>query len=236
MNLPVQISPNPIITSSVEIRFEQSKGSAELLPIMFSKFSQLLPTIKLNEIPKEIRSQDPALRFSPDYILSNNNFSLAFSEKSIIFENVGEYKLWHNYFNFISAQLIQIMDLGLFSEVNRIGLRYTSLLENVYSIKNSLNIPSTIGISGYEDEFASFSTQAIKQDCNLLLQVFNNAKVTKQNVVKSGMIVDIDASMMRILPLNESILDTIDLLHTLEKELFYALINERVLKLLNPTY
>ena len=72
MKLPIQISPNPLITTSVEIRFTTKDNInivSNLIPVLLSE----LPILDNIGLPQAIRNQQPDLEYQPDIRLRNEN-------------------------------------------------------------------------------------------------------------------------------------------------------------------
>lgn len=237
MSLPKKISPNPLFTSTVEIRFSSSiAGSENILPLIYGKFMNLLPNLESKNIPKDIKEREPRLRYNADFVLKNKDFSLSFSDKAIAFENVSDYMFWDNYFPFISNQLKQIFEMNFISKIERIGVRYASVLENANIITNALKYNPIMGIEGYEENLNLLRTILSKDDCKLLLQIAPNSKSVKNEISRIGLLIDIDASYTGNLNPSDEVLQKIDKLHTFQKELFFSLLKPEFLETLNPTY
>ena len=58
MQLPKSISPNPLFTSTIEIRFSTSLNRMELLQKMSSVFSNNFPILEEGRIPQELKEQE----------------------------------------------------------------------------------------------------------------------------------------------------------------------------------
>lgn len=238
MNLPIQISPNPLVISTIEIRFFSEMESADIFPLVYSKVMSDLPKLNTdNKIPKEFKNADPQFAYLPDYTLSNNDYLLSFSNRAISFEHVGEYKLWDNYFAFIKKHLQILFSLNFIQQIERIGVRYGSIFDKEERVEDVLNhVPST-GIQGYEEKFENHrATFQIDTHSTLLLQIFANAKASKNEKSMSGIYIDIDASHTEKLSPNNTIIDKIDKLHSLEKELFFKILKPSFIERLNPKY
>ena len=237
MALPKEISPNPLVTSTVEVRFNSGKETSQLLPLVYSKFLKSLPNLTESNIPKEIRANNSELAYAPAYTLSNDNYSLSFSNKIIAFENVSDYKFWNNYFPFITTHLKEFFELGIITNIERIGVRYASILDKVESIDKVLvDVPKFTLNSNYKQNFSYYRSDLIKDGCNLHLQIANNARATKNNKFLSGVYIDIDASFTGQLQIGNDIIGIIDKLHTQEKELFFSLLKQDFINTLNPKF
>ena len=233
-----QIVPNPLITSTVEIRFESEIKSNETLGVFFKAFGIEFPILKDKSIPPELKESNEELKYLPDYSLSNEIYSISFSNKIIAFENVGEYTLWGNYFEMIEKNLKIIFDLNIIKTITRIGLRYSSIFENIIDSQSALNFKTPINYKNYKQLNPVFKTTFINNDIKLRLQVIYNAKLKRKDIEKKGLYIDIDAAQSDNLPseIDSKICGIINLLHTEEKLLFQYVINKDFLDSLEVTY
>lgn len=236
MALPKEISPNPLVTSTVEVRFRSEVETQKLFPVVYSKFSNNLPFFNESKIPKELRGTNPDFAFAPDYTLKNDDYSLSFSNKVIVFENISEYKLWNNYFPFIKEHLDGFFQLGVVKQIERIGLRYASIFDKTESVNQVLKTFSSFPTEGYTHEFNFYRGDLNKDGFDFHLQVANNAKVTKNNKSMTGVYIDIDASLNGTLEPSIKVFEIIEQLHQQEKELFFSLLKPEFVNTLNPKY
>lgn len=236
MALPIEISPNPLVTSTVEIRFISELEKPKLLPLVYKKFQNDLPNLNENTIPIQIKALDPLFKYSPDFILSNNDFSLSFGINVISFENVADYKLWSNYYPFIVNCLKDFFELGIVKFVERIGVRYASVFDHTEKISDVITSIPSLSINGYEQKFGLYRCDLVKDDVNLHLQIADNVKVTKNNKFLSGSYIDIDAFFSQKIEPDENVFTNIDKLHTQQKEVFFSLIKKSFLDTLTVKY
>jgi len=241
MKLPIEISPNPLVTSTIEVRYYSKIGSNKLFNLVYKAFMQELPNFEQNTLPQGIKETNPQFKYAPDYILSNENYKLSFSNNVLSFENVAEYKLWGNYFPFISKSIKAFFELGHIDYVERIGVRYASVLDKTQSASEVINDVPAINVEGYDQKFEHYRSNLKKDNISILLQIFDNAKAAKNGVNSSGVYIDIDASFTGKLDKNEGafldeVLKYVDKLHSIEKELFFSLMKPEYLSTLNPKY
>lgn len=242
MKLPREIFPNPLLTSKVEVRFVSKLQSDEILGLAYPKFSSVLPTLRNSELPKEMKLKNDQLKYAPDFIMSNTDYSLSFSNNAIAFENVGGYKLWGNYYPFICQHLEEVIQLGIIDCIQVINVRYASLFDGEFSLETVIK-PPEINLVGYKEAMSFFNTVLVPlnyPDYTIHLQVARSAKAEKGDISKSGILIDINASYSnKEKDANVSIerlYAIIDELHAQEKELFYTLLRPEFLASLNPKY
>lgn len=242
MALPKEISPNPLITSTVEIRFNSEISDENVLGNFYPIFSANFPKIKdlANRIPVELKRERPEFKYIANYVLQNEKYSLSIGNNVIAFENLGTYQLWENYFPIIKENLELLKKTGLVKGVVRVGIRYASIFENKNNIDEALNFQNAINFNGYIQENQSLRSVFIKDNVSLLVQISNNAKLEKIGQAKiEGLYIDIDASSEKDLPTNidDALYSLIDKLHYEQKSLlFEGIMKKEFLDSLNPKY
>lgn len=236
MPLPKEITPNPLIGSTVEIRINSDIDKKKLLSTVFTQFQNDLPTLTHSSIPEQIKALDPKLHFTPDYVLSNDNYSLSFSTRVISFENTSDYTLWANYYPFIINSLKRFYSLGIIKSIDRIGVRYASIFENTPSISEVLKETPIIHFENYKPRFGLFNCDLSNDRINMHLQIAGNAAVTKNNKIRTGCLIDIDAFIMKKIEPDENVFTIIEELHQEEKELFWELLSDSFKEKLNVKY
>lgn len=236
MQVPSSISPNPLFTTTVEIRFTSVINRFDLLQKMNSVFREEFPILEEGKIPHELKEQEEQFRFSADFVLKNADYSIGFGTKSISFESISEYKLWGNYFEFIKNSLNKIFGLQFIDTIERCGVRYGSMLDGHLEPENILIDLPKIEINKFTNKFTGFQSIYRTEKSNLYLQISTNLKLIKDNIIRTGLYIDIDASSTNKLQPNNEVFGIIDRLHTDQKELFFSLLKKDYLETLNPKY
>jgi len=236
MTLPVEISPNPLVTSTIELRFTSQIPSKSLFPAVYKAFLDDLPNFELSNLPPEIKVNNPLLNYAPDYVLSNENFKLSFSNSVLTFEHVSEYQFWKNYFPFVSKCFQTFFKIVNTEFIERVGVRYASVLDKTESASQVLISVPSLELANYDQKFEHYRTTIKLDNVSILLQIFDNAKAVKKNQAISGVYIDIDASFNDKLAPNEDVLKMIDRLHDEQKKLFFSLLRPEYINTLNPKY
>jgi uncharacterized protein (TIGR04255 family) len=236
MKLPVEISPNPLVTSTIELRFSTQLSSNDLFPVVYKAFLEILPKLELSNLPPDIKSSNQQFKFAPDYILSNDSYKLSFSNTVLSFEHVSEYQFWKNYFPFVSKCIDIFFGIVKVDFIERIGVRYASVLDKTENANQVLISVPGIGLEGYEEKFEHYRSIIKANKFNLLLQVFENAKAVKKDQTISGVYIDIDASFEDKIEPDGDVLEIVDQLHSEQKKLFFSLLKEGYIQTLNPKY
>lgn len=236
MKVPISITPNPLFTTTIEIRFLTNINRLELFRKMNDVFSRDFPILEEGKIPFELKEQEEQFRYAADYIFKNDDYSLSFSTKSISFEHISEYKYWPTYSKFINESLNKIFELNFIEQIERCGVRYGSILDGLHNPKNILNNIPKLEINNLESNFVGFQSLYKTEYSTLYLQISANAKLIKNGVVRTGLYIDIDSSTNKRLMPNKEIYTTLDILHRDQKELFFSLLKDDFVETLNPKY
>ena len=238
MKLPRKINPDPLLSSVVEIRLNFNLDREKVLNSIYKLFSTKYTNLKYIGLPPELKTQ-AMIRHKSDYQMSDEKFSLSFSEDVILFENLGEYPLWKTYFSNIKEDLKKISSSVDITSINRVGVRYISIFPNAKSITDVCRVQLELkSPAGYNQEKRVVHSILNKEDRSLILRIHEDTTAKKQNKPYSGLLIDIDASQTLNLSqeINESLYKVIDYLHSEEKELFFSILDEEFIKSLNPEY
>jgi len=237
MKLPIEISPSPIIASSIEIRYVSNIEPSKLFPLVYSAFMKELPNMEQTKLLPQFKQMNNQLKYSPDYTLSNESYKLSFSNCVLSFENIADYKLWGNYFPFISKCVNTFFGLFDIEHVERVGVRYASVLDRTGGVEQILNFIPKISIEEYSQEFLVYRSNLKIEDMNIHLQIMDNANIkSPKKSVPSGLYIDIDASFTGKINADNKLLELIDKLHQEEKNLFFTLLKPEYIDTLNPKY
>jgi len=236
--LPKEISPNPLLSSVVEIRFLSNIKNEELLKLIFPLLSNNFPLIKYSDVPQSLKNVETRLKYNPDYVFSNSDYSVSIGTNVISFENLGTYHLWSNYFPLIKGVILDISKIGLVQKIERLGVRYISLFDSANKIKDITSLDFKLDYENDEQLKDFFQTELNKGQIKLVLKIAQSGNVIKGNETYNGLFIDIDVSQVQKLPekFDESLLNQIDRLHTEEKKFFYSLLKEEFVQTLNPKY
>lgn len=232
---PTKITPNPLVSSTIEIRFKTEIEHGSIFKLFFGKFSEVLPTFESTSLPRDIRIKNAELKFYPDYLFSNDDYSVSFNENFISFENITEYKLWKNYSGSFNNILALILESKVIHSIDRIGIRYQSKfsVENFNTILKG--IPS-MKIDGLEENFVSYTTKSLADNFDLLVRLKNDiTEISLDSEDTKEHLIDIDVSISNNVEQKE-ICNYIELAHNLLKKTFFGLLKEDFIKTLNPEY
>lgn len=239
MKLPKRLAPNPLVLSTVEIRFTSTLSEGDVLSTFYPAFSAKYPKIRDNRVPKDLRNRIVNLKYSADYTLYNDQFSVSISNNLIAFENVNDYQLWDKYFPFIVDSLKCLEQLRIITSINRVGVRYASIFEQAKDFSDVINTNITFPYTDFQPKLRLYHADYKKDDILIQVRISEQAKVEKEGQKpKSGIYFDLDAAMNKELPqaIDEKLFSIIDSLHSEEKKMFFSLLKPDFIKSLNPEY
>lgn len=235
--LPKSILPNPLLSSTVEIRFVSDLSSEEVYDLLSSVFEKDFPEITKRGLAEEKQNR-PELKYSAEYIMKGKDYQVFFDNNVIAFENIGGYHLWENYFPIVKSNLALLSEKKIIKQIERVGLRYVSFFENIENLKNILNVNLNISFENYQSYSEHFQTLLSFKERSILLQIAKNVKLSEEDIVKKGTLIDIDVSQNVNLPttVENDLFAIIEKLHYEEKKLFFSLLKKEFLKKLTIHY
>jgi uncharacterized protein (TIGR04255 family) len=238
MSLPKKISPCPILEANTEVRFDSEMPSEAVFGIVYNQLKKEfkdLEKLPILQIPEEIRSQDPILKFQACYRLRSENSVISIGPKVISFACVNEYAGWENYSSKVIEIFSKVKASGIINKTLRVGLRYINFFEN--NIFNRINLSAKIGESSLQSNNTFIKTEFTKNKFSFILQVANKANVLVGEKQKVGSIIDIDTSISDFsVDIFSMSPELVDAAHSEEKQLFFSLLKEDFLESLNPEY
>ncbi len=233
--LPKRISPNPLLSSVVEIRFESNLRPDDLIGLYLNHFQKDFPDIFDHKPEVEIINA----RYKVKYIMHNDDFSILLGNDIIAFENRGDYKFWSIYFPLIQANLKVLNQACTIKKIDRIGIRYLSFFEGEFNLNNNILVENRFVFDDYIQKNSYFRAEYSKDNINIVIQVPQNVDITKENdVKKTGTVIDIDVSSDQELPqeVGDNLFKLINRMHTEEKAVFFTLLSDEFLNKLNPEW
>lgn len=241
--LPIRLLPDPLVSSTVELRFEPLLDRKAVIGAVYYKLRDQFPTLDPlfpDELPESLRANDPDFSYRPQFRASNEHLQVYLGEQSITIGIVGNYPGWNVFSSAIQDIFQQVQSLNVFGPIQRVGLRYVSFFEgNIFpGLKLTLELPGYNGVHLPSSILMRIPTP----DCEHTLQLANfidqaQASGKASEVARVGTVIDIDT-----VP-SEPTIDFfarpsywLDLLHEAEKKLFYSLLTDEFLQTLNPEY
>lgn len=170
-------------------------------------------------------------------VLLNENIRLQLRDGILSFNSIidTEYRGWSNFGSYVKEDIEFLLKSNskLFNSFTRIGLRYISHFPDV-SILEKIKFGFQLPI---EKKFKNtkFRTTWNENDKNIVLTITDSFEDINQHVLS---ILDIDVSSFfdENLQTSEYYCSKLDEIHQHEKEVFFSLLKEDFLAILNPIY
>lgn len=237
-DLPEKLANSPLIEALFEIRFVPSTENAgERLPFMlYAALRDDYPdvgTLPVAKLPREIREQDPALRYQPAQVLRGKTDSIQVGGRVVSLSTL-DYPGWTRFKGIISRLIQATKSTSLIKEVERFSFRYINLIESLPSKDQVPLLNAHIDFSGapvmerglqvrFERDQAGFTT---------VVQVIprSTATIASQRSV-SGLLIDVDT--LRQSPgtgLIEGDTSILDEGHSILKQNFFSLLTKSTIK------
>ena len=234
MELPKKIDPCPIVDALVEIRFSTKINPNAVFGVIYSVLEKHLGEIEklpILELPDQIRSSDPSLKYRPHYKSASNGLIIQIGPNVLTISSHPEYIGWQAFSEKIFDLLEELNRGDIIERVERLGIRYINFFEN--DIYEEANLQVNIKNEPIAYNNTVIRTEISQGNYSSTLQVANNASNSGQN----GSVIDIDTHI-------NTGLDTffhdkkviINEAHEKEKKLFFSLLKPEFLNSLNPKY
>lgn len=236
------ISPDPVKTAVVELRFAGGLPKEAIYGVLYNALRDLCPESKalpIMQLPESVRVKAPELRWKPWYQLSGSGLEVQVGPEVIGMncDCSNGYKGWNFFSKEILNILVRVEATKLVEAISRIGVRYISFFEKV-NIFEKLKLSISLGEKPFCCEKTTFTTLLAEGDFSQLLSLNNDALLTSPNLPygEKGSTIDIDTFTMKEFSSFEGVNQIIEKGHAFEKKLFFSLLKEDFLNSLNPTY
>ena len=230
---PIRITPDPITTAVLEVRFKPSVPESTVVGSIYSKLVGFYPNYKNLAIPTEMRHAIPQLKYSSEIEISDDNYIISIGQNVFSQKITNTYLGWDDFIATFNKNFKLINDAqNQFESIERVGLRYINFFSNETDIFECFKL--TINFSEkdkYAIEQTNYYTILIADNIKLNLRIQDKAKTIQ---AEEGLIVDIDSFCQDV---NINNFETVvEQLHFEEKQLFFNLLHDELLKKHNPEY
>ena len=246
---PKSIEPTPIISASIEIRFDVNCPLDAVFGIVFNELRKEYTEyeqLPITTIPEQIRIQD-GLIDQPHYRLyeKNSSLSILMGPKIFVFlytkeslDGSEDYPGWTNSLSIELKKLYSILfSLNIISKVNRLGIRCNDFFETInifdYTEYNILNRNHD-----RKDLEKTQIVQTIEKNgfVNNVVVSNNSNFISKGSIIKGSMI-DIDSFTTDIKEdFSQNYEKYLNDCHEINKEFFYEMLRKDFVDSLNSTY
>jgi uncharacterized protein (TIGR04255 family) len=246
---PKSITPTPIISASIEIRFDVNCPLDAVFGIVFNalkmEYSEYEPLPIIN-IPEQIRVTD-GLIDQPHYRLfkKNSSLNILLGPKLFVFlyakedlKSGEDYPGWTDNLSIELKKLYSILfSLNIISKVNRLGIRCNDFFQN----KNIFDYTEYNILDNNHERKDIGKTQIIqtieKDGFVHNIVVSNNSNFISNGIITTGSMIDIDSFTTEI---NSDFIENyekyLNNCHESNKEFFYKMLKKEFIDSLNSIY
>lgn len=234
-----KITPDTIVDSVVEFRFESNVPSEAIYGLLYPQFTGDYPNIEklpIVQIPEEIREKDPNLLFSPHYKAISGLFQLNFGPRVISLANPKQYTGWKDsYLPRLNDLLDRLLQTGIVKRFLRVGLRYVDFFE--LDIYEHLNLKITWNEELYPTNQQTYNAIVKNNRFLTRIQIVNNVIRAINDEKKLGSVIDTDTFFEPQEGFGfEDVKDIMNHGHDCAKDLFFNLLTKDFIETLKPEY
>lgn len=239
-NVPVRITPCPIVEAVFEIRFVSGEQWATMPGLLYGQIRERYREqvrLPLLEVPEQIRAQDPALMHLPLIQFKGENFIVQLGPRVVsLVTKPREYPGWPTIRDEFSWLLIRLQTAGFVREAERIGGRYIDFFAG--DIFPNLRIGVRLDEQPLAANQTDLTTILRFPRASVRLQVTNGAIVPNKEGAQFGSVLDLDGWMgpTEVADLFAEGLNRATELHDIVKRVFFGLLRPDYLRQLNPVY
>nr|WP_281720290.1 TIGR04255 family protein [Nitrosomonas nitrosa] len=241
-NFPQVLRNSPLREVIFQLRFIPSQPEAGdllpglLYPALHKEYSDMM-TLPVATVPRQIRNQNPEMRYMASHRFSSGSHSVQIGDHSVLLQTT-EYPGWSEFKNKVVTLLDALKKTEIVKQVERFSFKYINLIAASESERQLQFLKVHIELSGRTPNEKGFllREESIEGKFITVTQVAPNttAKVSTLAHEISGLLIDVDT--IRQVG-NEFWTDHVSLLeegHAIAKRNFFSLLTEATLQKLEP--
>jgi len=248
MQLPVSLKHDPVLSAVFEMRFTSGvEGLADILPgLLFAHLQSdygTMATLPMGEVPRQMRAQMPNFRYTPIKQLSGSQATINFGELSVSIEITRPYPGWARFREMILKVVEHIEATKLIRDLERISLRYTSILPSALNLGSLKAVNLTVDLGGMRVNESGFHLRAETSGQDGTLSVIqitpqSNAKVARGDkaIEMFGLLVDVDCIKINPPQFWGNKQAAVDDLHIAGKSIFFNVLTSETIEKLEPVW
>lgn len=241
MMIPKKLNNCPLVDVIFEIRFNPIVPPEVVFPMIYNQISNdfgKIEALPISQMPTEIRNNDPNLEFAPLFRLKsklNNNHILQIGPKVVVWSSSPVYSGWESFRKYIVSMFEKVSECGAFNSIKRIGFRATNFFERTDIFDNKLLVKILLREKEIDYKQTMIRTEIADGEFRSTIQILNNAQVNLPTSNKAGSIIDIDTFYVPDVPNSlDEVVAKLDMAHSIEKKVFFNLLNQEFLNTLEP--
>jgi uncharacterized protein (TIGR04255 family) len=247
--VPKKINPDNIINAVVEVKYSSNYPFELQAGLLFPVFDETYTyTSRLLKSPHPYLSMisppflEAPLNLNGVSLFYNDKISVRIAPNSFVISCLDKYIGWHEFGPQIEKVIATITKAGYITKWNRVGLRYITEYVNT-DLKECTHFSFRFGIPESTSSLTGFHTEFEYQGIKVIINLSNQIPVPRQpspgavpEIIPTSLI-DVDA-IKESLDITEqkALLEEIEKVHDMEKEVFFSLLTEEFIETLNPEY
>lgn len=238
MKVYKSLNPCPIVDALIEIRFDSGFPPDAIFGMVFKTLAGKYPNrdeLPILQLPSHIRNNDPNLKNAPFYRFYNEDFTIQIGPRVLTVSSYPNYAGWKSFSAEIKTCIDDIRELDLIKQVERFAIRYINAFE--FNIFDYSNLKIDLTDSPLTKQNTYLKTSFEEEGFLSLLQMGEQVTIKKKNREPFlGSVLDIDTSTEDknfLASFLEAPMATIEKAHQINKELFFAILNERIMDKIN---
>ena len=236
MSLPIRLEKSPLIDSIIEVRFNTNIVSSAVFGVIYNQiradYSGAVVNLPIAQLPEAIRMSDPNLKFKPLYRIEGEKTIIQIGSDVINLSSKMPYIGWTEFSRIAINVLNKAFASGAIGRITRLGHRYINFID--HDVTSELAMSFTMSKVD-ECQIKSLNIRTTISDGAFV----NSLSFANDGQYKGilGSLIDIDTSREYTNDyFKEHIEEELVYAHQSEKELFFSLLKEPLLKSLNPIY
>lgn len=239
MRIPKKITPDPVVESVVELRFDTNIPFEAVLGIVYPVLSDLIKgnfdKFPVLQLPEQVRMSDRNLKFAPHFKFVNNHYQVNVGPRVLAIVAIRPYKGWEEFNSIINDILVQFEKLNIIKTVSRLGVRYVDFFDEL-NINDQLKFEVT-GFPYKLNGLTLSSSFKVREPFTTNLHIATDQNIIIKGSSVSGSIFDTDTYIDCNKTYSSSdILKLIEKAHDIGKEVFFNSLKDEFIDTLNPEY
>jgi len=236
MRLPIRLEKTPLIDSIIEVRFDTNIVSSAVFGVIYNQiradYSGTVVNLPIAQLPEAIRVSDPNLKYKPLYRIEGEKTVIQIGSDVINLSSKMPYIGWSEFSRIAIKVLKNAFESGAVGRITRLGHRYINFIDR--------DVISELAMTFTMSEVDESQIKSLNIRTTISNGVFvNSLSFANDGQYKGhlGSLIDIDTSREYTDDyFKEHIENELNGAHQCEKELFFSLLKDPLLKSLNPIY
>ena len=224
VRLARKLNPAPIIEAVVEIRFDSTLLSGNVVNKLLLEFGKeySVKDLPLLQIPEPIRDNDPQFQHLPVKQLIKDGLILQIGGRVISFVNKGDYIGWPSLKANVRLMVEKLRSANVASRYKRLGVRYLNVINS--NILEHINLILATSEKQIIEEGVDLRLGFAHNQYRAKIRLSNNLRKIDKGEKITGTLIDIDTFIEGFK--EDDLLGLVDGAHTLEKQIFFALVKK----------